>query len=486
MAKTALPAVLLFALASAEAQEPGPAVLTEEERGQLLLKQNELIEEQAKTIAELEKRLAEVEALALSSHNRLQELEQQPREATVEVAVEKRLAELEQQVQKIPETPANVVEAGEFPGSFRIPGTDAAMKIGGQVRLSVVKTMGPLGVDDKFVTSSIPIEGTQEAGKGSRLVYSARPSRLNFDFRAPTAVGSVRAFVEADFAGGSTNSFRLRHAYGQWGNFLGGQTWSTFSDPEAEPDGIDFEGLNAISLFRQTQIRWTKPFRENASLAIAAENPSPDVTGASGVNQVPDVVARIRFDQPRGGLVRIVPGTDRSGHVQVAFLGRQIRAEPPDSLNETLSTVGYGANVSGQRYTSWSEARDNFTFAVNGGTGIGRYVTDLGTLGGQDAVYDPETRSLEPLTVFASYVGFQHWWREGLRSTWTYGFVNVRNLEIQSPDSLDKTHRWTANLAWSPILRIDLVLEYLAGTRENKDGKSGFSNQLQIGGTFRF
>ncbi|MGH9462872.1 MAG: hypothetical protein ACRD1X_16775, partial [Vicinamibacteria bacterium] len=53
-------------------------------------------------------------------------------------------------------------------------------------------------------------------------------------------------------------------------------------------------------------------------------------------------------------------------------------------------------------------------------------------------VYDLETNSLEALTVFASYVGFQHWWSEGMRSTWTYGFVNVDNLEIQTPDSLDQ------------------------------------------------
>jgi hypothetical protein len=296
----------------------------------------------------------------------------------------------------------------------------------------------------------------------------------------------VRAFVEADFAGGDTNSFRLRHAYGQWGQWLGGQTWSTFSDPEAEPDGIDFEGLNAISLFRQPQIRWTKTMRENTFLAIAAETPSPDVTGATGVNQVPDLVARIRLDQPRGAQTRILPGGSRPGHLQVAFLGRQIRAEPADQINETVSTVGYGANVSGQRFMKWREGRDNFTFAVNGGTGIGRYITDLGTLGGQDAVYDPERGSLDPLPVFASYIGFQHWWKDTLRSSWTYGFVNVSNLEIQTPDSLDQTHRWTANLAWSPILRIDLVLEYLAGTRKNKDGETGFSNQFQIGGTFRF
>ena len=176
----------------------------------------------------------------------------------------------------------------------------------------------------------------------------------------------------------------------------------------------------------------------------------------------------------------------KGGHVQAAVLARRIRAEPRDAVNETVSTTGIGANVSGHVFTKWRESRDNFNFAVNVGTGIGRYITDLGSLGGQDAVYDSETNALEPLPVFSFYLGFQHWWTKGLRLTWTYGFVNVNNLEIQTTDSLHRTNRGTVNLAWSPILRIDLVLEYLAGTRKNKDGESGFSDQIQVGGTFRF
>jgi len=360
MTKLMLLAILLFAVAPAEAQEPPPepAAPPVEELSQLLLQQKEIIEAQAQELEELRQRLSEVEALALSSHNRLQELEQRPEEPSVEEAVERRLAELEQQVQRIPETPAEVVDVEEFPGSFRIPGTDAALKVGGQVRLTLVKTLGPLGVDDRFITSAIPIEGSQEAGKGSRLTFSTRPSRLNFDFRSLTGVGSVRAFVEADFAGEDTNSFRLRHGYGQWGHFLGGQTWSTFSDPEAEPDGIDFEGLNAISLFRQPQVRWTKALRENTFLAIAIENPSPDVTGATGVNQAPDVVARIRLDREERPLFGFLAN---GGHVQAAVLARQIRAEAPDRPNETFSTAGFGANVSGRgpvgRVSRWKCSR---------------------------------------------------------------------------------------------------------------------------------
>ena len=66
----------------------------------------------------------------------------------------------------------------------------------------------------------------------------------------------MRLFIESDFAGAG-RAMRLRHAFLQTNRFVIGQTWSTFSDPEADPIGIDFEGLNAISLFRQPQFRWT-------------------------------------------------------------------------------------------------------------------------------------------------------------------------------------------------------------------------------------
>ncbi|MGH9460443.1 MAG: hypothetical protein ACRD1X_04465, partial [Vicinamibacteria bacterium] len=109
------------------------------------------------------------------------------------------------------------------------------------------------------------------------------------------------------------------------------------------------------------------------------------MTGATGVNQVPDVVVRIRLDREEVPLFAFLA---KGGHLQAAVLGRQVRGEPPDKPNETVSTGGIGANVSGQMFTKWREGRDNFTFALNGGSGIGRYITDLGSLGGQDAVYD--------------------------------------------------------------------------------------------------
>jgi len=85
--------------------------------------------------------------------------------------------------------------------------------------MTLVHTLGPLGTDDRFVTSSIPVEGEQQAGEESRTNYSVAPSRINFDLRSPIPRGALRTFIEADFANGG-NGMRLRHAYMQTRRFL--------------------------------------------------------------------------------------------------------------------------------------------------------------------------------------------------------------------------------------------------------------------------
>jgi hypothetical protein len=459
------------------AQEPVPPA--QANLAALLEEQHRTLEEQRRLIDALTKQLAETNALALETKKRLEAMEQEAL-ARVETT-DARLAEVERSQQKPPEL-ETVQPNGEFPGSLDIPGTEAAIRVGGQVRLMVVRNIGAIGTDDRFVTSSIPVEGSPDADKTDRTTLSATPSRFNIDFRTPTQYGDMRAFLEGDFAG-DARTYRLRHAFGTWRALTVGQTWSTFSDPEAEPDGIDFEGLNAISLFRQPILRWTHPLSERFRLALAAENPAPDITGANGVSQVPDVVAQIRFDR-RG---TFIPGDFFSGrgHTQVALLIRQIRGEPAERPDETLSVAGVGVHLSGRISAPWRE-RDLIKFAGAAGSGIGRYITDLGAEGGQDAVYDPATNSLHALEVRSGYAGYELWWTDRLRSTLTFGAVYVDNLEIQDPDALHQTLRSSINLAWSPIPSVDLVMEFLSGTRVNKDRAEGRASQLQVGWTFRF
>jgi hypothetical protein len=373
-----------------------------------------------------------------------------------------------------PELPHKFVGEGEFPGSIEIPGTDTAFKIGGQARATLVHSLSPLGEDDRFITSSIPV-GVQLAGEQARSTYTAAPSRINFEFRSPTSLGGLRTFVEYDFAG-SGNTARLRHAFIQANRWLFGQTWSTFSDPEAQPTDIDFEGLNAISLFRQAQLRYTHPLRETFNLSLAIENPSPDLTSAAGVNLTPDFVARVRWDPPKPARAL----TTNVAHVQAAVLVRTLRGAPAGQPQSTLSTGGFGVNVSGVLLPKLDPA-GRIKFATNNGWGIGRYIKDLEALGGQDAVYDPTLGQLRALGVSSAYVGYERQWRPWLQSAVTYGVVNVANLDIQPDTALRRTQRTSFSLSWTPVRHSELIGEFLLGERVNKNGASGSASQFQAG-----
>ena len=481
----AIAATLVAAtFAPADAQTTSDAALADlrrlvDDQRRLLEEQTRRLDAQARELEALRARLDDTSAVALAARTQLAALTGSAAPAAPLTAQTSRGDS--QDPQRTPELPAPVVSAGDFPGSIRIPGADAALKIGGQARMTLVHTLAALGTDDRFVTSSIPV-GAEVPGEQSRTTYSPAASRANLDVRAHTPIGPLRTFLESDFAG-SGRTMRLRHAFIQSDRWLIGQTWSTFSDPETEPIGIDFEGLNAISLFRQPLLRYTRALTGHLNASLALENPSPDLTGAQGVNLVPDFIARLRWDPEaaRGSALRLT----RTSHVQAALLARSLRGTPFDRPDMTLSTGAFGANVSGVLVPKW-DRDDRVKFAGNAGWGIGRYITDLGTLGGQDAVYDATTNQLRALLVSSGYVGYERQWRPTFTSAITYGIVNVNNLDVQPDDALHRTQRSSINLTWTPIQQLDLVLEFLGGTRVNKDGRRGTSSQIQAGWTFRF
>jgi hypothetical protein len=369
--------------------------------------------------------------------------------------------------------PESTKYGDDFIGSIPIPDTDAAVKIGGFVKMSMVYTLDPLGSDDRFTTGLIPVGDSGSAARDGQVNVSARQSRLGIEIRDSTSYGPLRAFVEGDFAGDG-DTYRLRHAFGQFRQVLAGKTWSTMVDNRATPEEIDFEGINGRIQVRQPQIRYFPTFGRDLDLLIGLEDPAPDVTGGQGVSQYPDVVASVRRNW-----------ADR-WHVKTSLLLRQIEAEWDLDSSITDSKFGWGVSVSGRIGLDIWDERDNILFQFNYGDGIGRYINDLQEVGGQDAEFNPLTGELETLNVFSSYVAYQHWWRESLRSTLTYSWVDVDNLNFQDDSAYARTDRAIINLLWSPVTRIDVGGELLWGRRENKDGASGTARQIQFGAKYRF
>jgi len=357
-----------------------------------------------------------------------------------------------------------------LPGAMRLPGTNTVMKWGGYVKSTLVKSFDPLQSEDSFITGSIPVTATD--GIEEQTVLSVNQSRLNLDMREPTGVGLLRAFIEGDFAGNG-ETFRLRHAFGQRGNVLGGKTWSGFVDRSSSPEEVDFEGLNGRINVRQAQFRFQPGFGSKYEMAISLEDPSPEVTGGSGVNQVPDFVISGRVN------------LRNNFHTRLALLLRQVRAQPDSNPDDVAKEFGYALQLSSRVDVPWFDQRDKIMFQVNAGKGYGRYVNDLNSVGDFDGVFDANGE-LELIDVLSGYVSAQHWWRGSLRSNLTLGYVELNNPGFVEGDFYKRTTRVSGNLFWSPTPRFDLGAELLWGEKETEDGQQGTASQFQFAARYLF
>jgi hypothetical protein len=396
--------------------------------------------------------------------------------------LQQRLDALERRVREVPEDPMASMGDASFPGAWRIPGTNAAIRIGGFAKMNIVSSFDPLVTRDRFIVGSIPPEGEVVEGAEEGVALTARQSRVNLDLRDQTEIGSLRAFVEGDFAG-EGNTFRLRHAFGQFRSMLAGQTWSTLMDLGSSPEELDFEGINGRINARQPQLRFFPKIGDKFNLKIALEDPRPDVSGGAGLSEVPDLV--IGIDNVARGLLGWMERQE-DWDVRAAVIGRQIKARAFD-IGEKKSVTGWGVTVSGRIPMSFLDARDQFFWQLNYGEGIGRYINDLGTLGGQDAIFAPNG-DLKPLPVFAGYVSYQHWWSGKWRSNATFSWVDVDTFDFQeTPAYVDQfgapyesTLRASINLLFNPVPRVETGAELLWGERRNANDTKGDASQLQL------
>ncbi len=373
--------------------------------------------------------------------------------------------------------PASGHEPSKFgKGYIDIPGTNSAIKFGAYVKLDATYDVDTAFGNDFVSFGAIPLNGSTNDNQDGEFNMNVRQTRLNITTMTDTQMGDLKVCAEGDFFGTAgtqttTNShgFRLRHAYGEVGNWLAGQTWSTFQDTGVYPGSLDLIGGAGTTHLRQPQIRYTGKLNDATSLAIAIENPSGDISDTSGssniTEQFPDLTAAL---------------THRSdwGHVSLRGMAREIHVEDTATGNDE-SEFGWGLALSGKVKLG---EKDSIFGRYAGGDGIGRYMFDVA---GAGAAY--ETDHLETQTAHGGHATYRHFWTDKLSSNLIGGYVSIDNDTNIVGTAVNKTiYSAHANLIWQPVPKFKVGVEYMHGERELENGTEGDLDRILTSFIYNF
>jgi DcaP outer membrane protein len=361
----------------------------------------------------------------------------------------------------------------DYPGFFLLPGTRTILRIDGSARTDFIYDPRTSVLTDSFVTSAIPIPAVSGP---SNFIASIRGSRFSSDFRIPiTDQRIARTFIQLDFFGANgATAPRLRHFYAQFDNVLVGQTFTNFMDPDAFADTLDTQGANSAVSVRVPQGRYSFPLGGGASASFSVEVPSSNIafsiTGAPAVpfTPAPDGTIKLRNEWERG-------------HVQLASVFRNLGAQLPNGIRETV--FGWGVNGTGSLEV---HGKDSIVLQLAYGHGISRYVGDTAPLNLDAAPRTQTDLSLEALPLFATYGSYQHYWVPGVRSSATFAFVQVQNTQFQPATTYHKGTYSSANLIWNVVGSLDLGVEGIYGWVEEKSGAHANAPRFQFTGRYTF
>lgn len=301
---------------------------------------------------------------------------------------------------------------------------DTEFKFGGYVKADVMFSDYSNGAPDSGnLSRQFYVPGTiyGDPSNGNQVVdFQARESRFNFKTSTNLDGHKLTGFIELDFMTHTdgnervSNSYspRIRQAFVSYDNWTVGQTWTTFQNPGALPENLDFVGAAEGTPFvRQTMVRYT-----NGGFQFAVENPETTVNSyvdsgsssriTSGSGMVPDFVARYNFK------------TEGGAKFTVAGLARQLNVEI-DNLD--TQEMGYGVSFTGVIPVG----DDDIKLSATAGDGLGRYMAlNYANAGVLDA-----NGEIETISSYGGFASYRHWWTDKWRSSFTLSGFKADNNE---------------------------------------------------------
>lgn len=350
----------------------------------------------------------------------------------------------------------DAVTQGELPGSMRLPGSGTSLRLYGFAEVHAIHDLKQSGPSDVF--SDLMFQPLDSAGgKTGKTTFTAQTSRFGLATSTPVGTETLATKLEGDFyayGSGNRNRLRLRHAYAQYGNWLVGQTWSTFMDLDDMPETVDFNAIGGPSS-RRVQLRYTYDKSPIAKFTVALEDPEDQFGAGSSHERLPQLIARADKQFDWGGL--------------------SFRLLSHEKRSATQSKRGLGVGIGGHYKLSEKDVVMAQYAQVDG---------DIDHMvGGSGYVIDSATGAIRFGKSQGLIVGYTHTFSPELRGTVMYGMNH--NKTAAALDNR-KLQEWHLNLIYTPMKNVEIGAEYIHGVRKTFAKDKGTMSRFDLMARYTF
>jgi hypothetical protein len=368
------------------------------------------------------------------------------------------------------------------------PATGPRMTIGGFAMMDTGIEFGSSHPDwfDVVRPTKLP-SFKNEFGNDGRWFAGVRQTRFGVKGYIPTDAGEIKTNFEFELFGTGVDSgqttFRLRHAWGEFGQVGAGQTWSPFMDPDVFPNSIEYWGPNGMVFFRNVQARWTPWTKGDSRFVLALERPGAGADQGNYASRIELQNVKARFPWP--DISSHYRYADDWGHVQIAGIFRKMKWDDTvnDSVNLDGSDIGFGINLS----SNLKIKKDVVRLQIVYGEGIQNYMNDApADVGVVTNFSNPTTPLLGKAIPMVGYVAFlDHTWNDHFTSTIGYSRLDIDNTNGQAPDAFRVGQYALTNVLYVPAKGVLFGPEFQWGQRSNNS--DGFhANDYKIQFSFKY
>ena len=328
-----------------------------------------------------------------------------------------------------------------------------------------------------------------EFGADGNTYFSVRQTRFGARSEVPTTLGPLSTLFEFELFGTGVDAgqttFRLRHAYGELGQFGAGQTWSPFMDIDVFPNSVEYWGPTGMVFFRNVQFRWM-PLKGDSRITLALERPGASADQGRYADRIELQDVRPNFPAPDfSGEARL---GRKWGYVEAAGIVRRIQWVDigTDQFDLSGDAWGWGINLSSNLKVHKNNV---IKLQVVYGKGVQNYMNDapadVGPVPDPSNTRTPLTGKPIPLLGIVAF--YDHYWSEKWSSTVGYSRLDTDNTSGQSDNAFRVGQYAVTNLLYYPVKDAMAGVEFQYGYRKNfRDGWSVPDYRIQFSFKYNF